>query len=85
MTEPNPIGAIGQILLGTNKNPARHLGWHTFVVRDPQGGNAGRWCREFVKGDWTFEIDFGRVTFYIQDKPDAMFFKLTWSPHLKAA
>ena len=83
MSQPDPLGAIGQLLMGTNHNPADKLGWHTFRVMSPRGGEAGRWCNNMIQGEWTFKADFGSVFFYIKGDRDAMAFKLAWSSHIK--
>lgn len=81
MTQPSPLGPLDQ-LIGDDKL-IDTLGWHYFEVVMPYGGRAGRWCTDYVKGQWTFKPDFGRVYFWIKDDNDAMFFKLTWGGHIK--
>ena len=79
MSQPDPIGAIGQLLLGSKDNPADHLGWHTFEIKDtPRPSEVGAWCVANISGAWTFKTEYKRMTFYFQDGQDAMFFKLAW-------
>lgn len=80
MSQPDPIGAIGQILNASRDNPADKLGWHTFEIKPavPTGRSAGQWCMTNIIGDWTFKAEYGAMTFYIKEKADAMLFKLTW-------
>lgn len=83
MSQPDPLGAVGQLLMGSRINPAEKLGWHTFGVRNPKGGEAGRWCKEMITGQWTFTAEYGEVTFFIKEDKDAMLFKLAWHDFLK--
>jgi hypothetical protein len=83
MSQPNPIGAIGQLLMGSQTNPANHLGWHTFSVKRPEDAKAGRWCIDMISGEWTFVAEYHSITFYIKDDSDAMLFKLAWRDHFK--
>ncbi len=77
MSEPNDLATLADILRIDDQFFA-YQKWHQFRVASPNGGNAGRWAREHLKGQWNFKPDFGSVLFYIEDARDAMFFKLTW-------
>jgi hypothetical protein len=82
MSQPDPIGPLETLLKRnlpvSNKSTLGFKDWHTFRVKSPNGGLAGRWCNEMIKGSWTFQPDFGNVIFYIKDDNDAMLFKLAW-------
>jgi hypothetical protein len=75
---PTPAGPLVD-LLRIEGNKFGHAAWHTFVIEPRERGrDAGRWCNDNLKGQWTFRVDFVKVTFYIKDKQDAMTFKLRW-------
>lgn len=77
MSDPSPLAALSQ-LLKIDDELFGYQKWHQFRVMSPNGGNAGRWAREMLKGNWQFKPDFGAVTFFIEDDQDAMLFKLAW-------
>lgn len=80
MNLPENIGPIAQ-LLGADDEHFRNLlpSWNKITVRSiGLGGQAGRWCMEHVKGRWTFVRVITDTHFFIEDRKDAMLFKLTW-------
>jgi len=80
MSQPNDIGPITQLLDVTIPQKYGHKRWHTFEIQPAlRGGEAGRWCNSNIRGQWTFEVVFGMVIFYIKDPKDAMLFKLAWA------
>ena len=78
MSLPDPAGPVSQ-LLGIEKLHQPHKTWHTFSISPSlRGRDAGRWCNDNIKGEWTFFPEYSSVKFYIRDPREAMLFKLTW-------
>jgi hypothetical protein len=74
--------------MGTKVNPdGKVIGWHIFRFKTMGTGHKVPirqdvldWCEEMIKGRWAHQPPLSMTfhSFYIEDKNDAMLFKLTW-------